>query len=155
MDTKKHTRSVQLKPLSQEHRDGMLFVERIRNGLNKISIERLNNYTRWYWKIHIRSHFFQEEKILLPYMAADHPLAIKLQEDHAYIRDLILSLDQEAEPQSFKALCDLLDTHIRFEEQQLFTYLEEHLDENELNKIHEQLEHHPVTTPEWPDVFWS
>jgi hypothetical protein len=88
-------------------------------------------------------------------MPADHPLAIKLKEDHAYIRDLILSLDHEAEPQNFKALCDLLDTHILFEEQQLFTYLEETLTEKELNMIHEQLEVHPVAGEEWEDVFWK
>ena len=67
MDIQQPIRSYQLKPLSQEHRDGMLYINRLREGLGRISIERLNQYTRWYWKNHIRPHFFQEERILLPY----------------------------------------------------------------------------------------
>jgi hemerythrin-like domain-containing protein len=155
MDTKLTTRSLQLTPLSREHKDGMLFVSRIRQALAKTSIERLRNYTLWYWKNHIRPHFFQEEKILLPYMPAAHALAVKLKDDHAYIRDLILSLDQEAEQQSFRALCDLIDAHIRFEEQQVFGYLEQHLTEEELNSIYVQLEGHPVAAEEWSDPFWG
>ena len=155
MNNQHHTRTPQLVPLSKEHQDGMNFLNRLREGIDKVSITRLCNYTRWFWKNHIRPHFFQEEKILLPYMPSDHPLAIKLKEDHAYIRDLILSLDHEAEPQSFKALCDLLDTHIRFEEQELFSYLEDTLTVEELNMIHEQLEVHPVVAEEWEDVFWK
>jgi hemerythrin-like domain-containing protein len=154
METKK-TRSSQLTPLSAEHREGMLFLNRIREALDQVSIERLRSYTLWYWKNHIKPHFYQEEKILLPYMPADHPLALKLQDDHAYIRDLILSLDQDADKQSFRSLCDLLDSHIRFEEREVFSYLEQNLSENQLNTIHTQLETHPVTAEEWKDLFWN
>jgi hemerythrin-like domain-containing protein len=154
METTK-ARSSQLTPLSKEHRDGMLFVTRIRQALDRVSIERLRNYTLWYWKNHIRPHFYQEERILLPYIPADHTLAVKLKDDHAYIRDLILSLDLEADKQSFKSLCDLLDAHIRFEEQHVFGYLEQQLTEIELDTIHGQLEQHPVIAEEWKDVFWN
>ena len=154
METKQ-TRSSQLLPLSAEHRDGMLFVTRIRQALGQVSGERLRNYTLWYWKNHIRPHFFQEEKILLPYMPVDHSMALKLQDDHAYIRDLILSLDQEVDKQSLKSLCDLLDAHIRFEERDVFAYLEQNLSEKQLNTIYEQLETHPVAAEEWKDVFWN
>ena len=155
MDTQQHTRSRQLAPLSREHEDGMLFISRIREGIGKYSIERLRRYTGWYWKNHIRPHFFHEEKILLPYMPADHPWAKKLKEDHAYIRDLVLSLDQDAHTQAFKSLCDLIDTHIRFEEEQLFTYLEQNLTEEELDEIYTELEKKPVDAEEWSDTFWS
>jgi hemerythrin-like domain-containing protein len=148
-------RSYQLTPLSSEHRDGMLFVTRMRQALDQVSIERLRKYTLWYWKNHIKPHFYQEEKILLPYMPAEHPWSLKLQDDHAYIRDLILSLDQEADKQSFKSLCDLVDAHIRFEEQQVFTYLEQTLTEDQLNIISIQLEKHPVAAEEWKDMFWK
>ena len=154
MDSLQHTRSNQLSPLSQEHHDGMLFINRIREGLCRVSIDRLNRYTRWYWKNHIRPHFYHEENILLSYMPADHPLAVKLLEDHTYIRDLILSLDHEADEQYFKALCDLIDTHIRFEEQEVFTYLEQRLSQQELNKIYAQLADRPLAAEEWTDSFW-
>ena len=92
---------------------------------------------------------------MLPYMPANHPWAIKLQEDHAYIRDLILSLDHEADQQSFIMLCDIIDTHILFEEQQVFGYLEQNLSQQELNKIYTELENHPLANEEWTDRFWE
>ena len=103
----------------------------------------------------MRPHFFQEEKILLPYLPVNHPWAIKLLEDHANIRDLILSLDRLADLQSFKTLCNIIETHIRFEERQVFTYLEQILPGKELNNIYTQLKVHPVSTDEWKDVFWK
>jgi len=155
MDTNYQSRCRQLTPLSQEHKDGLLFVTRIRDSIGSISIDRLCQYTRWYWKTHIRPHFFQEEKILLPYLPANHPWAIKLLEDHANIRDLILSLDRAADLQSFKILCNVIDTHIQFEERQVFAFLEQTLSGKELNTIYTQLENHPVGDAEWKDVFWK
>lgn len=88
-------------------------------------------------------------------MDAQHPLAIKLKEDHAYIRQLVLSLDQHADKHSFIMLCDLIDEHVRFEEKELFAWLEAHLQEESLNAINCQLLAHPVETAEWNDCFWS
>ena len=155
MNTIDQTRCRQLVPLSQEHEDGLLFVKRIREYMGSVSIERLCQYTRWYWKTHIRPHFFQEEKILLPYLPLSHPWATKLQEDHANIRDLILSLDRMADLQSFKTLCNVIETHIRFEERQVFAYLEQTLSGKELNNILIQLKDHPVAADEWKDTFWK
>lgn len=155
MNTQPQIRSQQLAPLSQEHRDGTLFISRIRQAGGKISSERIRAYTLWFWKNHIKPHFFQEEKILLPYMPVDHPWAIKLKEDHAYIRDLILSLDQQADKQAFILLCGLIDEHVRFEEVKVFGYLEDHLDKKQLDAIFEELEHHPVDADEWGDAFWK
>ena len=149
------TRCTQLQPLSQEHQCGAAFIHRVRNGIDKVADDRLRNYVLWYWKNHIRPHFFQEEKILLPCMDAGHPLAIKLKEDHAYIRQLVLSLDQHADRQSFVILCDLIDEHVRFEETALFAWLESNLEEKTLNSISSQLLAHPVETAEWKDCFWQ
>jgi len=155
MNTQIYNRIRQLTPLSREHEDGMEFVKRIQDADSNISIDRLRDYTCWYWKNHIRPHFYQEERILLPYLPVDHPLAKKLKEDHADIRDLILALDFEAEKVSFEELCDLLVKHIAFEEKRVFPYLEHHLSETELNSIHKELQEHPVHTDEWKDVFWK
>ena len=149
------TRSRQLAALSSEHRDGYLFITHIREGLGKTSGERIRAYTLWYWKNHIKPHFFQEEKILLPYMPADHPWAIKLKEDHAYIRDLILSLDQQPDKHAFTSLCDLIDEHIRFEEKKVFAFLEQELSIEDLDIINKQLGEHPVDAGQWSDRFWE
>lgn len=150
-------RSPQLAPLSREHHDGLLFAWKIKQGIeNKTPLELLRKYTLWFWKHHIKPHFFQEEKILLPCMPAHHLLAVKLLEDHDHIRELILGVDDVADQRSFVILSDLLNTHIRFEERELFPYLEETLSPEQLNKVFTQLEDHPVhCEQEWKEEFWT
>jgi len=149
-------RSVQLQPLSREHHDGLLFVWKIKQGLEKrISPERLKRFASWYWRNHIRPHFFQEEKVLVPFMPEGHPMAVQLKKEHDYIRELIIRIDREPDPHDFSRLANLLETHIRFEERELFQYLEQHLSQEQLSQIAEKLEQHPVScTEEWKDEFW-
>jgi len=156
METKPIKRSKELAPLSREHHDGLLYVWKIREGLkNGTSIDMLVKYTKWFWLQHIKPHFYQEEKILLPYMPAGHELATRLQKEHENIRELILNLDADADQTTFVQLCDLLNDHIRFEERQLFSYLEQTVSVDDLKKIFEQLEEHPVCATGWNDDFWK
>jgi hemerythrin-like domain-containing protein len=149
-------RSPQLAPLSREHHDGLLFAWKIKQGIdNKAPLDIMVKYTLWYWRHHIKPHFFQEEKILLPYMPANHPMAVKLQEDHDHIRELILDLDDAADKRSLVILSDLLNAHIRFEERELFGYLEGLLTPEQLDTVFAQLEKHPVhCEQEWKEEFW-
>jgi len=154
-ETKPIKRSKELAPLSREHHDGLLYVWKIREGLKKdVSLSKLKEYSVWYWKQHIKPHFFQEEKILLPHMPANHELATRLRKEHENIRELILNLDQEADKTTFIQLCDLINDHIRFEERQVFPFLEETLPTEELSTIFLELEQHPLSCEEWKDEFW-
>ncbi len=150
-------RSEQLAPLSREHHEGLLFAWKIRQGIaNRTSLDIMKKYVLWYWKHHIKPHFFQEEKILVPAMPEDHPLVVKMLEDHDNIRELILGLDDEADTITLGMLSSLLNSHIRFEERKLFTYLELTLAAEQLNAIYQQLEKHPVNfAEEWKDEFWG
>ena len=149
-------RSSQLAPLSREHHDGLLFAWKIKQGIeNKAPLEIMRKYALWYWRHHIKPHFFQEEKILLSHMPANHPMAVKLLEDHDHIRELILGLDDEADKRTLVILSDLLNTHIRFEERELFVYLEQNLPAKQLDIVFTQLEKHPVhCEQEWKEEFW-
>lgn len=149
-------RSEQLAPLSREHHDGLLFAWKIKQGLeNKTSPETLRKYALWYWRNHIKQHFYQEEKILIPYMPEGHPMAVQLKEEHDHIRELILGLDVEADKQTLMILCDLINKHIRFEERELFIYLEELLTKEQLDEVFAAIEKHPVTPEtEWTEEFW-
>jgi len=132
-----------------------MYVLKIRKGLkNGTSIGKLKQYTIWFWQHHIKPHFFQEEKILLPHMPSNHELALRLKKEHENIRELILNLDREADKTTFIQLCDLLNDHIRFEEKQVFSFLEKTLPPEELNNIYLQLEQHPVCAGIWEDKFW-
>ena len=148
-------RSKQLAPLSREHHDGLMYVRNIREGLkNGVAIGKLTQYTIWFWQQHIKPHFLREENILLPYMPTDHELAIRLKKEHDNIRELILNLDREADKTTFIQLCNLLNNHIRFEEREVFSFLEKTLPPAELNNIFLKLEQHPVCTGIWEDKFW-
>ena len=148
-------RSPQLAPLSREHHEGLLLVWKIYQGLrNNIDPERIRKYIMWYWQGHIKPHFYQEEKILLPYLPANSELARRLQKEHEQIREMILSLDKEADENLFAALAKFLDDHIRFEDRELFGYLEQILSKDQLDVISLKLEEHPLSEGEWADEFW-
>ncbi len=155
-DIKPIKRSEQLAPLSREHHDGLLFAWKIRQGMeNRTPLEMMRKYAMWFWKHHIKPHFFQEEKILIPHMPAGHPLATRMLEEHDHIRELILGLDDEADKRTLEILCNLLDSHIRFEERELFAWLEENLTPGQRDAIFIQLEKYPVHfEEEWKDEFW-
>jgi hemerythrin-like domain-containing protein len=149
-------RSPQLAPLSREHHDGLLFAWKIKQGIeNKTPLDVMRKFSLWYWRHHIKPHFFQEEKILLPYLPANDKMAIRLQEEHDHIRELILGLDDEADKRTLVILTDLLNAHIRFEERELFVHLEKMLSPEQLESIFTQLEKHPVhCEQEWNEEFW-
>lgn len=148
-------RSAQLAPLSREHHDGLLFAWKIKQGLeNKTPAETLRAFTMWYWRHHIKPHFFQEEKILMPYLPPENPMTSRLKEEHDHIRELILGLDEQADRRSLLLLCDLINQHIRFEERELFVFLENQLTPQKLDEIFVQLEKHPLGSEEWKDEFW-
>lgn len=150
-------RSIQLQPLSREHHDGLLFVWKIREGLAKqTSMERLRKYAGWFWRNHMRPHFYQEEQFLLPYVPAGSPLAAKLKTDHEEILELMIAIDREADKYELSLLANLTEKHIRWEEKEFFQYLEDHLTEQNMDDIKVKLAEKPVLCEEeWKDAFWN
>jgi len=148
-------RSKELAPLSREHHDGLLFAWKIKQGLaNGTPIETLRNYTRWFWTNHIKPHFKDEEKVLVTFLPADNPLVLQMFKEHAQIRDLIISLDKEANAGSLQLLAEFINNHIRFEERELFAYAEQTLTPEQLNKIYKELPNELQCDTKWKDEFW-
>ena len=156
METKEPLkRSKELSPLSHEHHDGLLFVWKLREGLkNNIAPARLKDFTIFYWQQHIKPHFYQEEHVLSKFIPKDNPLLKQMQEEHALIRELILSLGDDASIETFTSLADVIYKHIRFEERQLFEWVEENLNKEQLQEIYNELEEHPLCGSDWKDEFW-
>ena len=148
-------RSKELAPLSREHHDGLLFVWKIKQGLsNGTSLTTLCNYTRWFWSNHMKPHFKDEEKVLVKYLPADNPLVSQMFDEHAYIRDVIISLDKDPDPNSLQSLAEYINNHIRFEERELFAYAEQTLTPQQLNEIYNELSNDSHCETEWKDEFW-
>jgi hemerythrin-like domain-containing protein len=155
-ETKPIKRSKELAPLSREHHDGLLFAWKIKQGLaNGTSLETLINYTRWFWSNHIKPHFNDEEKVLVKFLPADNRFVRQMFEEHAQIRDLVLSLDKVPNENSLQLLAEFINNHIRFEERKLFGYAEETLTPEQLTEVFKDLpeEHH--CDIEWKDEFWA
>jgi hemerythrin-like domain-containing protein len=154
-ETKPIKRSKELAPLSREHHDGLLFAWKIKQGLaNSTSLETLCSYTRWFWSNHIKPHFNDEEKVLVKFLPAENPLVRQMFEEHAQIRDLVLSLDKEPNKNSLQLLAEVINNHIRFEERKLFAYAEETLTPEQLAEIFKDLPVEHQCDIEWKDEFW-
>ena len=148
-------RSKELAPLSREHHDGLLFVWKIRQGLsNGTSLATLCSYTRWFWSNHMKPHFKDEEKVLVKYLPADNPLVSQMFNEHAHIRDSIISIDKNPDPGSLQLLADYINNHIRFEERELFAYAEQTLTPQQLKEIYNELPNDSHCETEWKDEFW-
>ena len=149
-------RSKELAPLSREHHDGLLFAWKLKQGLaNNTPLETIVNYTRWFWSNHIKSHFKDEEKVLVKFLPADNALVKQMFKEHAQIRDLIISLDREPDKSSLQLLAEFISNHIRFEERKLFVYAEEVLTPEQLNEIFNELPDETHCETEWKDEFWA
>lgn len=143
-------------PLVEEHRDGLEFVSRLKKGIaSKLPADRLRQYVLWYWTNHIRPHFFQEEKILLPWLPAGHALIGKVKEEHHYIRELILTIDEEADYRTLALLADLVRDHILFEEADVYPFLMNNIEPLTGQRIDEMLRKHALPASDWKDRFWD
>ena len=118
-------RSEYLKELSRDHHDGLLFCWEIKQGLSKkIELERLRKYVDYFWINHLEEHFKEEEELLFKHL--DDPLCDKAKEDHQLIQKQVELITNSIvqQPQNYIDLIEMLNNHIRFEERELFSHLE-------------------------------
>jgi hemerythrin-like domain-containing protein len=143
-----------LDPLRSEHKDGLEFALHIRQGLgNGTDPYVMRDYILWYWKNHIRAHFYQEEQVLLPYING-HYFAEQLKKEHDDLKDLVLAIDKDPDRALFSILASFIEKHIQFEEQHFYKYLESCLTDKQVGAIEEKLQTHPVASGEWRNLFW-
>ena len=153
-------RCKELAPLSREHHDGLLFSWKIKEGLaNETPVEKICAYTRWFWTNHLKSHFEEEEKAMTKFLPEDNPLLRQMFNEHAQVKEIIISLEKEPNANSLEILADLIKNHIRFEERKLFAFVEERLTPGQLSEIAKELTHAPQCNTDplamrWKDEFW-
>ncbi|EMR02956.1 hemerythrin domain-containing protein [Cesiribacter andamanensis] len=151
-------RDPNLVPLSREHHFGLLFCWKIKQGLSKgVSLQVMRDYAVYYWQLHLREHFRKEEEILQPMLLPQDRLRLQFESEHAQLRQMFEELEQQL-PDGQEPLNDLqemLNAHIRFEERQLFPYLEERASPLQLQQIGELLaEHGPLPEDDFTPHFW-
>lgn len=154
-------RNEQLKTLSWEHHDGLVVAFRLQQGLKKgTSMNILKQYILHVWETVLRHHFWKEEEIINPHLEkSEQGLIIKRQmmADHHTFRDMIDALEKNSTgPDLIGKFADTLNRHIRFEERQLFPFIETNTSQTELVKMGVFLrDYHSTTRHNWQPVFWS
>lgn len=152
-------RSPALMPLSREHHFDLLLVWKLRQGLAKgVEPARMAAYVNYLYEGMIDTHFSDEEQFFFDQLPAGDPQAEEARKQHAELRQTIdLAADpQKATPELFERLADLLEAHVRYEERELFAYLEKTLSPDVLSKAQSVIEErHQGFEDSWQDIFWS
>lgn len=101
-----------LEPFSRDHNTGLILARALQQGH-----EHANEDARQAWDRELRDHFDEELRLLGPLM--NEGQRTRMTEEHGEIERLIASLPKDSE-----RLGDLLHDHIRWEERELFPWIE-------------------------------
>lgn len=157
MERKPIKRNENLVPISREHHATLLFCWKLRQGVKKeISVDRMARYIQWFYDDHMLAHFRTEEQ----YLFTDHsdPKILKGLKDHQDILSQVNHIlsSGRGDYENILHLADTVDKHTRYEERELFPYLEKKFNQNELTKIGLDLHREEHTAKEeYDDEFWS
>lgn len=152
-------RSQALMPLSREHHFDLLLSWKIRKGLkNNIDPSRIALYISYLSKNLFSDHFKDEEELLFDLLPSDDTLCNRARGEHNEIRKLIASIcvEKKYDDTLFHELADKVEAHVRFEERELFPYLEKELSAEKLKSIEKTIEEkHGLFQEVWEDEFWT
>jgi hemerythrin-like domain-containing protein len=140
-----------LYPLSHDHHHALVQARNLRIAFSDPSLSSFDHATGdfiAFWDSHLELHFRQEEEILLPvfskYSSADRSEILETLKQHLEIRQAIgqlrTKINQGIAPTTESLqLADYLEQHIRYEENYLFSAIEEVVPEEELWEINRLL----------------
>ncbi len=154
-------RDSNLQTLSWEHHDGLVLVFRIDRGLkNRTKAGIIRLYLLHAWEVDLTHHFWQEEEILPAILEQSEEgkfFLARMLKDHKDFEKRISVLNRETSKlkENLEIFAQKLNDHIRFEERQLFPFIERNANENEINRIgmflHTQ---HHTGKKCWEPAFW-
>ena len=140
-------RDISLRPLSREHQHGLALCVRLRRriqqgSLEEVELERMRADVRHFYEAEAREHFDAEEQVLFP--AADRHVELRLitrqlRLEHVELRRRASEIDT-ANAKALADLAELLSSHIRKEENQLFERMQNLMSADELRALAEPLE---------------
>jgi iron-sulfur cluster repair protein YtfE (RIC family) len=143
---------------SKDHHFGLLLVWKIRQGLNNtVDPERISNYVTFFFKEDLEKHFKEEEQLLFSKLPVSDVLRKQAEAEHFVIYKLVAAIEKKKDDTALlNQLADELEKHIRFEERELFNYLQNHIVENDLALIEKRFSNSSKSIDEkWDDVFWE
>jgi len=144
--------------LSREHHFGLLFCWKLRQGLqNGSDLQVMRDYVRYFWDNVLKEHCYEEEWLLQRLLPDNNAMQIRIEEDHHLVHGIVHLICNRPRltRDLFEALQQDLNDHIRWEERELFSYLQTTAQSDELELAGKLLEHrHPVHTDNFTPEFW-
>jgi hemerythrin-like domain-containing protein len=145
-------RAPELRDLSDHHHQGLVQARRLRRaatGEETTTPEATAEAFLKFWQEETTAHFREEEEALLPVLAryggdVGHGPVAEMLAQHAQIRGLIMELSDEVRKgavrsETLEGIGELLETHIRLEECEVFPMIEEILPEEGLKEVASRL----------------
>lgn len=152
----------EMETLSWEHHHGLVVVFRLQKGLqNNADPQTMREYVLKTWDSALAHHFWQEEEILiepLQTMEQGRRLVDKMLQDHEAFRQLIEQLNQNKGNlvDNLTVFASRLNNHIRFEERELFAFVQQNVQKQTLLKIGDFLHQTHKKEDRCPiDEFWK
>jgi iron-sulfur cluster repair protein YtfE (RIC family) len=128
-----------LAELSRDHHHALVVARALKRAEGETAEDARVRFLE-YWRKDGAEHFREEEEILLPTYAAyadpDHPVISRVLIDHVRIRRLASELSEASPPAEFmQQLGRELEQHVRREERELFSLIEQAMPDEELRHL--------------------
>jgi hemerythrin-like domain-containing protein len=147
-------RAPELRDLSDHHHRGLVQARRLKRaatGDEANMPEETAEAFLEFWQEGTTTHFREEEEVLLPVLARyredllGREPVVEMLLQHARIRGLVMGLSDEVKGGSVRletlgSIGELLESHIRLEEREVFSTIEEALPEEALREVADRLE---------------
>jgi hemerythrin-like domain-containing protein len=147
-------RAPELRDLSDHHHRALVQARRLRRaatGDEANMPEETAEAFLEFWQEGTTTHFREEEEVLLPVLARyredllGREPVVEMLLQHARIRGLVMGLSDEVKGGSVRletlgSIGELLESHIRLEEREVFSTIEEALPEEALREVADRLE---------------
>lgn len=139
-------RHAELHPLSEHHHHVLVLALEIRRAAESPAPDRDQKLRKLagsllrFWDESGKTHFTEEEQILLPRYARhfrldEDPEIMRMLADHAAIRAQLQDLQDRFTSERVIELGRMLHDHVRLEENRIFPRIEKALSESELNSV--------------------
>lgn len=155
-------RNQHLITLSWEHHHGLVTVFRIKRGVsNRTAPELIADFIQFMWSNELKPHFQLEEDYLVPHLVklgSAATLLKRMTDEHRELEEIATGIKSNPDKIAtfINSFAQGLEKHIRFEERELFPFIEQNVDEKTLENIGGQLKSlHKASCAAWQPEFWK
>lgn len=154
-------RAEQLQKLSHQHHNGLMAVLLLKKGIEKhAAVDVLNGFIIHTWENELRTHFIKEEVYLHPHflhLPELMPMYEQMKAEHHTMRRMIDAVrNGESSVELITSFYTLLEKHIRFEERELFEYIQTNIGAEQFADVEKSLDELTAKTcSDYPVKFWE